>query len=71
MFLALQGKNGLSDGFWRSGKRGGPGRDAFPRAAREPCRAAEWLSKVTFLLAFSLRAANMVERFFSAQSTLT
>jgi hypothetical protein len=70
MFLALQGKNGLSDGFCRSRERGGGGRDASPRATREPRRAAEWLSKATFLLAFSLRAANMVERFFFREVNL-
>src|SRR5206468_4228621 len=70
MFLALQGKNGLSDGSPRS-REHGPGRAG--RLARGVCKrrgAAKRLSEVTFLLAFSLRAANMVERFFSATSTL-
>jgi hypothetical protein len=49
----------------------GPGGTPLPAPPRESHGAAERPSKATFLLAFSLRAANMVERFFFEQSTFT
>jgi len=56
------------DGAENAARAGGTPLPAPPASRAEP---REWLSQATFLLAFSLRAANMVERFFFEKSTFT